>query len=364
VTCALKHSPVGFRVMIAQFKKMLAEQTGHEILEFVTNPDENTPQQIYLNDIKNCVMAADLIIADLSLPSTGQGYEMGTMKELRIGPIIGIASVGTDVSKFILGMPNFQVSFYHDLASMVKIAKERINDFIKNRGILIVIDGSDGSGKATQVKLLADHLTTSGKKVKTMDFPRYKDNHFGRLIGECLDGQHGDFKGLDPRIASVLYAADRFESSRQIKQWIDEGNIVVLDRYVSANQLHQGGKIKDDVAREGFLNWLDHMEHGIFGLPRPDVIIYLDVPVEVSQKLMLEKNSIEKKQQNERSSIVPDQHESDPEHLQNAKESGLKMVAAKSNWIRIECCKDQEILSKPVIHEKIFTAIGSYVYLD
>src|SRR3989338_976953 len=131
------------------------------------------------------------------------------------------------------------------------------------KGTLIVIDGTDGSGKATQTELLVKRLIQTGLKVRKIDFPQYTQNMFGRLIRECLDGKHGDFIAMDPRIASTLYAVDRFESAKEIMAWIDEGYVVVTDRYVSANQIHQGGKIKDDILRKEFIEWLETMEFGV-----------------------------------------------------------------------------------------------------
>ena len=157
---------------------------------------------------------------------------------------------------------------------------------MKQNGKLIVIDGSDGSGKATQTKLLMETLRKKGVKVKTLDFPQYENNFFGELIGECLTGACGDFVTLDPRITSVLYAADRFESSEKITKWLDDGNVVILDRYVSANQIHQGGKIFNSRKRKAFLEWLDRMEYDIFKLPRPNKVIYLDVPIATSIGLL------------------------------------------------------------------------------
>src|SRR5690606_12245312 len=151
------------------------------------------------------------------------------------------------------------------------------------------------AGKATQTALLVKRLKREGHSVRTYDFPQYEDNFFGRLIGECLAGQHGDFPTLDPYIASVLYAADRFESKAKLERWLQEGRVVVLDRYVSANQIHQGGKTLDPKKRKRFLEWLDRMEFGVFGLPRPDLVLYLDVPYEVSQRLLAGKGLKDKK---------------------------------------------------------------------
>ena len=102
------------------------------------------------------------------------------------------------------------------------------------------------------MKLLKEKLEGLNIKVKTVDFPRYDDNFFGKLIGEYLSGVYGDFIQMDPRIASILYAADRFETREDIQRWIDNGYVVIADRYVSANQIHQGGKIENSKKQKIF----------------------------------------------------------------------------------------------------------------
>src|SRR5688572_28691812 len=158
------------------------------------------------------------------------------------------------------------------------------------RGKLIVIDGVDGSGKATQVNLLIKHLRKDGRKVKVIDFPEYYSNFFGAFIGHCLSEQYYNFVKIHPKIASVLYAADRFESKDKIKKWLSYGYIVVANRYASANQIHQGGKITNTKKRESFLKWLAEMEYEVFKIPRPDVVFYLNVPIPIVMKLIKERN--------------------------------------------------------------------------
>ena len=119
------------------------------------------------------------------------------------------------------------------------------------RGKLIVIDGTDGSGKATQVELLAKRLKSEGKTVKIVDFPEYYKNFFGEFIGHCLSEQYYKFLNVHPKIASVLYAADRWESKDEIEGWLKKGYMIIANRYVSANQIHQGGKIKNSKKRKG-----------------------------------------------------------------------------------------------------------------
>src|SRR3989344_9179485 len=200
-----------------------------------------------------------------------------------------------------------------------------------NRGKLIVIDGIDGSGKATQVKLLAEKLKQLKIPVKTIDFPHYDDNFFGKLIGEYLSGAYGDFIQTDPRVASVLYAADRFESSQQIKNWLAQGFVVIADRYVSANQIHQGGKIADNKKRQDFLRWLDQMEYEIFKIPRPDLVIYLDVPLAVSQAWLEQKAAVRRKKYLKGRRDVA---EDNLLHLKNSRSSALGLaVLVRLGWL-------------------------------
>ncbi len=216
------------------------------------------------------------------------------------------------------------------------------------KGLLIVIDGTDGSGKATQTRLLVKRILQS-RAVQTTDFPRYDTNLLGKLIRECLDGKHGNFIATDPKIVSVLYAADRFETRAIIQKWLDEGNVVVLDRYVSANQIHQGGKISDPAARKEFMVWLNDLEFGVFGLPKPDIIIYLHVPVQVSVELA-RKRAVAKGQ-------APDDAEKDTRHQSESQESALSIIKDSNNWVKVECAPQGTLLPEEVIHAEVFKAV-------
>jgi dTMP kinase len=220
-----------------------------------------------------------------------------------------------------------------------------------SRGTLIVIDGSDGSGKATQTKLLAEKLSA-----EMLDFPRYRDNLIGKLIGECIAGEHGDFLHSDPYVASVLYSADRFESKNMIERWLAEGKTVVLDRYVSANQIHQGGKIADDNKRGEFLEWLEQLEYGIFGLPRADITLYLHMPTELSVTLLKEKRAKEKK-----SSYLAggkqDTVELDIAYLEHAQMSAEWLMRHEKGWRKIECAPQGTIRTREDIHGEVLSIV-------
>jgi dTMP kinase len=226
------------------------------------------------------------------------------------------------------------------------------------KGKLIVIDGTDGSGKATQVGLLVKHLKKDGQKVKIVDFPDYYSNFFGQFIGHCLSEQYYNFVKVHPKIASVLYAADRFESSDKLKKWLREGYIVIANRYASANQIHQGGKIANTKKRESFLKWLAQMEYEVFKIPKPDVIFYLSVPIPIVLKLIRERNK------NGRRNYLgkkKDVHEKDVKFLENSRKSALWLAKTQKNWIKIECVNDGILETRENIHEKIYEKIKKII---
>ncbi|HBB56431.1 TPA: thymidylate kinase [Patescibacteria group bacterium] len=207
---------------------------------------------------------------------------------------------------------------------------------INKKGKFIVIDGTDGSGKKTQTGLLEMELRKQGRNVKTIDFPQYEKNFFGKMVGRYLSGEFGGASEVSPYLASILYAGDRFETKEKIEKWLKEGSIVISDRYVSSNQIHQGGKIKDGKKRKEFLKWLDELEYGVFKLPKPDTIIYLDMPLDVSLRLLGNKSAQDRKKYlNGKKDI----HESDSRHLEDAKKNAIEIVKKSNNWIKINCAK-------------------------
>lgn len=224
----------------------------------------------------------------------------------------------------------------------------------RQKGKLIVVDGTDGSGKATQVALLEARLKKEGYTVKTVDFPEYDKNFFGKFIGECLTEEKYNFKATHPKIISTLYAADRWQSSKQIGGWLDKGYVVIANRYVSANQIHQGGKIHSEKERKDFLSWLDTMEFEVFKIPRPDIVIYLSLPISIVNKLIAERDS---KQKRAYKGKKKDVHESDPKHLENARKSALKLIKELNNFVQIDCAPKKDILSREEIHEQVYKSL-------
>jgi dTMP kinase len=228
----------------------------------------------------------------------------------------------------------------------------------RKKGKFIVLDGVDGSGKATQTKLLVAKLRKNKIQVKTIDFPLYDKNFFGKMIGECLVGRYGNFVTLDPRIASVLYAADRWESSEKIKKWIKQGFVVIADRYASSNQIHQGGKIKNLRRRQEFLEWLEKMEFEVFKISRPDAVIYLDVPAAITEKLLQGKKAIKKKKY---SIGKNDATENNKKYIKNSRQSAIELISQNNNWVRINCVLDNKMMKRDEISEIIWKEVEKII---
>lgn len=226
----------------------------------------------------------------------------------------------------------------------------------RKRGKLIVLDGIDGSGKATQTALLTAYLAAQKVKVQTIDFPRYQDNFFGSLVGECIRGEHGEFATLDPMIASVLYAADRFETKSVIEGWLKAGHVVITDRYVSSNQIHQGGKIQNAAKRAAYLTWLQRMEYDVFGIPRPDGVIFLDVSLSLSQRMLQNEDQKAKKQYLRGKKDVL---EADEIYVSNSRKSAQWLLRHEPGWNVVPCAKQGKLRTKEDIHTDVVAIVTS-----
>ena len=176
---------------------------------------------------------------------------------------------------------------------------------------------------------LVKRLKQDGEKVRVISFPDYSSNFFGKFIGHCLSEQYYNFVKVHPKIASALYAADRFESSKKIENWLKEGNIIIADRYASANQIHQGGKITNTKKRESFLKWLAEMEYEVFKIPKPDAVFYLSVSIPIVLKLIAERDRNGKR--NYLGKKKKDAHEKDVKFLENSRKSALWLAKTQKS---------------------------------
>ena len=217
-------------------------------------------------------------------------------------------------------------------------------------GKLIIIDGTDGSGKTTQAEILIQKLKTEGYEVETADFPQYNTKSSG-LVENYLEGKYGEVDDVDAKVASIFYAADRYDASFKIRKWIDDGKIVISNRYVSANMGHQGTKIENEIERKKLFDWLYELEYDIFKIPKPDLNIILHVPASVSQKLA------QKREREDWKGKKKDIHQENLAHLKLAEKAYLDMVDTHDNFELIECVNDQKMLSREDISKMIWNKV-------
>jgi dTMP kinase len=152
---------------------------------------------------------------------------------------------------------------------------------------LFVIEGVDGAGKSTQIKLLKDYFSRKGYRSEYLHFPRTDAPYFGELIARFLRGEFGSLNEVDPYIVAMIYAGDRKDASKMITDWLNTGKIVLLDRYTYSNIAYQCAKLSDISEQDKLMKWIMSLEFDHFAIPRPDLNIFLDVPFAFTEKKLL-----------------------------------------------------------------------------
>lgn len=209
------------------------------------------------------------------------------------------------------------------------------------RGKIILIEGTDSSGKETQTRMLLERLTLENIPCDTMSFPRY-DTPTGRIIGQCYLGKEGLGEGdvawfgeadrVNPLLASLYFAADRFAAAPEIENTLDSGKHLILDRYAESNMAHQGGKQNQNRLRT--ISFIHNLEYELLKLPKPDKVIFLYMPYQIGIELK------------KRSGTKADGHEANLEHLKKAEETYLQLAKEYwSTWKTISCAPDRTINS-------------------
>ncbi len=222
------------------------------------------------------------------------------------------------------------------------------------QGKFIIIDGTDGSGKTTQLELLKEKLKKEGYDIKIADFPQYNTKSAG-LVEEYLSGKYGSAEEVGPYRASIFYACDRYDASFKIKKWLKEGKIVIANRYVASNMGHQGGKIKDKEERKKYFEWNYNLEYNLFKIPKPDLSIILHVKSELSQKLSLERN------REDWNGKTKDIHEESLDHLKKAEQVYLEISEMFPEFSLIECSPQDKILTREEIHNLVWLQVNKFL---
>ena len=218
-------------------------------------------------------------------------------------------------------------------------------------GYIIVIEGTDCSGKETQSRLLEERLNSEGVKCKRFGFPMY-DTPTGKIIGGAYLGKpeigESYFEegavNVDPKVVSLYYAADRKYNMDKIKKYLDDGYFVILDRYTTSNLAHQGSKITNKDERFNMYQWIDKLEYWLLGLPKPDKTIFLHMPYEYSQELKKNREYL-------------DEHEKSSDHLKQSEEAYLELTELY-NWDKVECIRGNQIRTIEDINNEIYSIIN------
>lgn len=205
-----------------------------------------------------------------------------------------------------------------------------------NKGLLIVFEGIDGSGKTTQIKLLSQELKTKKIPFEVISFPQYDKNEYADKIESYLKGE----QSYDSYSIAKAYASDRKTARNKIKNWLEHGKLVIANRYVSSSKAHLGANMPED-KREKFIQWLDELEYQENGMPKEDLTILLQVNPEIAQK-----NAGEH-----------DIHEENLNHLQKANEIFLKL-SQKEDWVVINCMQNGQMRSKEDINRGIMEILS------
>lgn len=219
--------------------------------------------------------------------------------------------------------------------------------------MLIVIEGLDGSGKSTQVKRLRDCLEREKGPVDYLHFPRYDAPVYGELIATFLQGGFGAIDKVHPRLVALLYAEDRHEAASRMRRSLAEGKILLLDRYVYSNIAYQCAKVADEAEREALRKWILELEYGRFGLPVPDLNVFMDVPVDfVEEKLSASR------QGEDRDYLCggpTDIHEADIDFQRKVKAVYVRQAALDPRFIRVDCADagGRRMAGEEIVSERI-----------
>lgn len=215
-------------------------------------------------------------------------------------------------------------------------------------GTLIVLEGTDGCGKSTQFARLCAHLQQRGAAFQHLKFPQYEQES-SALIRMYLAGEFGSRPGdVNGYAASAFYAVDRYASYKKVwGDWYEGGGLVLADRYTTSNAIHQASKVLPE-EREAFFRWLYDFEYGKLGLPRPDLVLYLDVPTEYTVGML--------RSREEQTSTQADIHEQDTAYLRTCRESGAQ-AAQVLGWRRVQCVQDGAMRSIEDIHGEIWAQV-------
>lgn len=219
----------------------------------------------------------------------------------------------------------------------------------------IVIEGLDGSGKSTQLKLLKQYLNENQITFKYLHFPRTDEGVFGDLVSRFLRGDLGKIDQVDPYLVGLIYAGDRNDAKHLINQWKEEVDLVIVDRYVYSNMAFQGAKLNNDADKNALRQWLDNLEYKHYQIPKPDLSLFLDVPFSFTEKSL---TNVRQGDDRDYLQGKTDIHEADLSFQEKVRQEYLSLVATDKTFKQLNCYNEQMHMLQPdQIFEKIITEL-------
>lgn len=299
---------------------------------------------------------ADIVIAEVTALSSAVRTEILQSLERNI-PVLALLQAGKEdtVSPMFTGKSseNIYVEYYQS-GNVEHIIKEFLNyiELCRNRkGTFIVIEGGDAAGKNTQAKLLVEFLNKNHIKTKYFDFPQYYSSFHGKTVAKFLRGEFGNIDEVSPYLASLAYALDRASVKHEMETFLEEGGIIVANRYATSNMAFQGAKFLNETEQEEYLQWIYELEYKVHRIPKEDIVLYLQVPTHLATQLATKRGSrpyLKGKK---------DIHEEDADHIQRVNTLYEQLAKRYKHWITINSVKGDSIDTIENIHQKILNIL-------
>ena len=222
--------------------------------------------------------------------------------------------------------------------------------------MFIVLEGLDGAGKSTQITKLRDMFRTKGVESEYLHFPRFDAPIYGELIARFLRGDLGSVESVNPYLVALLYAGDRADAATTIRQWLDDGKVVIVDRYVYSNIGYQCAKIADSKERNTLREWILHTEFEEFGIPKPDLSLFLDVPFAFTERKLTE---VREGEDREYLQGGKDIHEASLDLQRSVREVYLESAALNEDLKVVNCSTEEGNMASPeTIFERIMERVA------
>lgn len=347
---SIKRDAAGYEKRIQSIISLL-KHGKHTILNGIFQ-EKFTDRDLFLHQKKN-IETADCVIADVTNPTMDLGGQIvyALTKDIPVLALI-YKEHKDELTPMLSGNPSDNLFIEHyDEKSLKYVLKkfiEHLSFIKKNSGNLIVIDGGDGSGKATQTQLLADYLSSKKIPYRIYDFPQYYSSFHGETIGRLLSGEFGTLDTISPYLASLAYALDRAAVKEEMNDFLKKGGIIICNRYATSNMGHQAGRFDNPLERQKFLKWVYELEYKIHKIPKENIVMYLYVPWKVGYELT-KKKAARNYTKGQEMDIV----EKDMDYRKNSEEMFLTLCKQKKHWQKIDCVKGGTLRTKEDIHKEI-----------